>query len=301
MNVLSLIGQKHTLFANDFDKHEDELGKIIPDNSFLVIGGAGSIGQAVTKEIFKRNPKILHVVDISENNLVELVRDARSTIGYVSTIILKSDGFFVNRLRTKCFGLFGVTQEILRYENLGIDNCKHLETVCPNGLVFEDQKKLLNDRRHEPVKIAFITSYFYSWNSLEELLEGFNDISLTNIVGLHLVGELSTTQKSIMKPTQNIVVHQGTILNKEISTLMEKIDISLAAFNIDFPYYLTGKPSINKMIKYALKMRKVSKQKIRNVRMLKIDKCQLLQRFYCDLLSADLKYKIQTTTSNATI
>ena len=46
---------------------------------FLVIGGAGTIGQAVSKEIFKRDPKALHVVDISENNMVELVRDLRST------------------------------------------------------------------------------------------------------------------------------------------------------------------------------------------------------------------------------
>jgi FlaA1/EpsC-like NDP-sugar epimerase len=50
----------------------------------LVIGGAGSIGQAVVKEIFKRNPQILHVVDISENNLTELVRDLRSSLGYIS-------------------------------------------------------------------------------------------------------------------------------------------------------------------------------------------------------------------------
>ncbi|MBD3843404.1 MAG: UDP-N-acetylglucosamine 4,6-dehydratase, partial [Campylobacterales bacterium] len=52
-------------------------------SSFLVIGGAGSIGQAVTKEIFKRNPLKLHVVDISENNMVELVRDIRSSFGYI--------------------------------------------------------------------------------------------------------------------------------------------------------------------------------------------------------------------------
>ena len=37
----------------------------------------------MTKEIFKRNPKKLHVVDISENNLVELVRDIRSSLGYI--------------------------------------------------------------------------------------------------------------------------------------------------------------------------------------------------------------------------
>ena len=82
MGVLSLIGRKNTLFSKDVAQHEDELGKIIADSSFLVVGGAGSIGQAVVKEIFKREPKILHVVDISENNLVELVRDIRSTFGY---------------------------------------------------------------------------------------------------------------------------------------------------------------------------------------------------------------------------
>ena len=58
--------------------------KIVKSSSFLVIGGAGSIGQAVTLEIFKRDPKVLHVVDISENNMVELVRNIRSTVGYCS-------------------------------------------------------------------------------------------------------------------------------------------------------------------------------------------------------------------------
>lgn len=55
----------------------------VSESSFLVLGAAGTIGQAVTKEIFKRNPKKLHCVDISENNLVELVRDLRSEYGYI--------------------------------------------------------------------------------------------------------------------------------------------------------------------------------------------------------------------------
>jgi FlaA1/EpsC-like NDP-sugar epimerase len=50
---------------------------------FLVIGGAGSIGKAVCKEIFSRKPLALHVIDLSENNLVELVRDLRSSKGYI--------------------------------------------------------------------------------------------------------------------------------------------------------------------------------------------------------------------------
>lgn len=83
MNILNLIGRDQELFKGDMDNHEVELRSIVNQSKFLVIGGAGSIGQAVTKEIFKRKPKKLHVVDISENNMVELVRDIRSSFGYI--------------------------------------------------------------------------------------------------------------------------------------------------------------------------------------------------------------------------
>lgn len=82
-NLLSLIGRKKALFTQDISNHEQELLKVVSTSRFLVLGGAGSIGQAVTKEIFKRNPVKLHVVDISENNMVELVRDIRSSYGYI--------------------------------------------------------------------------------------------------------------------------------------------------------------------------------------------------------------------------
>jgi len=83
MNMLKLIGREKELFQNDIKNHEEKLQSIVKQSKFLVIGGAGSIGQAVTKEIFKRNPLKLHVVDISENNMVELVRDIRSSFGYI--------------------------------------------------------------------------------------------------------------------------------------------------------------------------------------------------------------------------
>lgn len=82
-NILNLIGRKKELFTHDISANEQELGNIVSASRFLVLGGAGSIGQAVTKEIFKRNPQKLHVVDISENNMVELVRDIRSSFGYI--------------------------------------------------------------------------------------------------------------------------------------------------------------------------------------------------------------------------
>jgi len=82
-NILHLIGRNKALFTQDISDYHIKLKEIISNSNFLVIGGAGSIGQAVTKEIFKRNPKKLHVVDISENNMVELVRDIRSSFGYI--------------------------------------------------------------------------------------------------------------------------------------------------------------------------------------------------------------------------
>lgn len=81
--MLGLIGREEELFKEDIENHQEELKYIVSTSTFLVLGGAGSIGQAVTKEIFKRNPKKLHVVDISENNMVELVRDVRSSFGYI--------------------------------------------------------------------------------------------------------------------------------------------------------------------------------------------------------------------------
>lgn len=81
--ILDLIGREAELFADDIGHFEADLRSIVSGASFLVIGGAGSIGQAVCKEIFRRNPRALHVVDLSENNMVELVRDIRSSFGYI--------------------------------------------------------------------------------------------------------------------------------------------------------------------------------------------------------------------------
>jgi FlaA1/EpsC-like NDP-sugar epimerase len=81
--ILNLIGRNKLLFTDDIEKFSKDLDEAVLQSNFLIVGGAGSIGQAVTKEIFKRNPKKLHVVDINENNLTELVRDIRSSFGYI--------------------------------------------------------------------------------------------------------------------------------------------------------------------------------------------------------------------------
>jgi FlaA1/EpsC-like NDP-sugar epimerase len=78
-----MINRRYSLLSEDVSHYEPTLTRKVSTGRFLVIGGAGSIGQAVTKEIFKRNPRCLHIADLSENNLVELVRDLRSSEGYI--------------------------------------------------------------------------------------------------------------------------------------------------------------------------------------------------------------------------
>lgn len=81
---LEILGRKNALFIDDIADNNTSMCEILANSRVLIVGGAGSIGAAVTKEIFKRSPKCLHVIDISENNLVALVRDIRSSLGYMT-------------------------------------------------------------------------------------------------------------------------------------------------------------------------------------------------------------------------
>ena len=83
MRELKILNRNSLLFSSDLELISGKLQSEISESTFLVVGGGGTIGQATVKEIFARNPKKLLVVDISENNLVELVRDLRSSVGYI--------------------------------------------------------------------------------------------------------------------------------------------------------------------------------------------------------------------------
>jgi FlaA1/EpsC-like NDP-sugar epimerase len=83
MNINEILGRREVLFEKDLQVFNYELTAKIKTSSFLIIGGGGSIGQAVVKELFRRSAKTLHVVDINENYLAELVRDIRSDLGYL--------------------------------------------------------------------------------------------------------------------------------------------------------------------------------------------------------------------------
>ena len=68
-----------SIFTNDLNQLSDYLNNRVKSSSFVVLGGGGTIGQSVVKQILRRNPRKLHVIDINENALTELTRDLRSS------------------------------------------------------------------------------------------------------------------------------------------------------------------------------------------------------------------------------
>ncbi len=70
-----------SMFVHDMKANKEQLENRIKGKSFLVIGGAGSIGSSFIKAILPFEPRALVVVDINENGLAELTRDLRSTKG----------------------------------------------------------------------------------------------------------------------------------------------------------------------------------------------------------------------------
>ncbi|MCK5575823.1 MAG: polysaccharide biosynthesis protein, partial [Sphingomonadales bacterium] len=81
MDILEIVDRKDRLMQDDLATFGKEMDDLVKSSRFLVLGAAGSIGQEVVKQIFKRNPRVLHSVDISENNIAELTRDLRSGMG----------------------------------------------------------------------------------------------------------------------------------------------------------------------------------------------------------------------------
>jgi len=75
----AVTGRTRSYFAADLEQRRGDLERAIAGRRLLVVGGGGSIGSATTRALIAYRPSALHVVDISENYLAELVRDVRSS------------------------------------------------------------------------------------------------------------------------------------------------------------------------------------------------------------------------------
>ncbi len=74
-----ILRRTESMFADDMADHRVQIRERVCGSRVLVIGAAGSIGSAFVRQLLPYHPTGLHLVDISENNLVEVVRDLRSS------------------------------------------------------------------------------------------------------------------------------------------------------------------------------------------------------------------------------
>ncbi|MGE5101004.1 MAG: polysaccharide biosynthesis protein, partial [Deltaproteobacteria bacterium] len=77
-------------FAEDIERRRGDLEHAIGGGRILVVGGGGSIGSATARALLAYRPSAIHVVDISENYLAELVREVRSGPVDVSRLDLQT-------------------------------------------------------------------------------------------------------------------------------------------------------------------------------------------------------------------
>lgn len=75
--AIVVTGRSLPLFDADLSIRGSEVCERLAGKRVLVIGGAGSIGAATVAELSRFDVAALHVVDLSENGLTELVRDLR--------------------------------------------------------------------------------------------------------------------------------------------------------------------------------------------------------------------------------
>ncbi len=73
-----IVKRQKELFLPDIVARREMLRENITGKRVLIVGGAGSIGSATVQQVSLFRPAALHVVDLSENSLVELVRTLRS-------------------------------------------------------------------------------------------------------------------------------------------------------------------------------------------------------------------------------
>jgi len=74
-------GRDTSIFEKDLRSVDALLFESLKGSRIAVIGAAGSIGFSVVKTILRYGPQVICLIDLSENNLVEVVRDLRSSHG----------------------------------------------------------------------------------------------------------------------------------------------------------------------------------------------------------------------------
>ena len=78
----AILGRDGSFFAADWAAQEAAVRNLLSGSRILVVGGAGSIGAEVVRQLVRYEPARVVVVDVGENGLAELVRSIRSAVAF---------------------------------------------------------------------------------------------------------------------------------------------------------------------------------------------------------------------------
>ncbi len=202
----------------------------------------------------------------------------KSMIGRIRYFSEKIIGKFCIRY---CYGVIGVTNEIIKYE-IGRGNVPDkIAYLFPNGVNVKSYLKNIKNPTTEIKKILFVASEFSEWHGLDLI---FTDMKSNNDnFELHLVGKLLPEDYNYALQDSRVILHG--IKNREfIEKLSNECHIALGSFAlerknmneactlkvreylslglpvysghkdvfpIDFKFYVMGNPNIKNIINFA--------------------------------------------------
>jgi len=92
--IATILGRDRSMFADDLEANHGDIDQAVAGKRLLVVGAGGSIGSAFVLQLVRHKPRALHLVDINENTLAEVVRDLRSSdVGFSDDFLTVSIDF----------------------------------------------------------------------------------------------------------------------------------------------------------------------------------------------------------------
>lgn len=85
-HAAAVTGRARSMFADDIERATPALHDAVSGRRILVVGGGGTIGAVTTELVVEFKPRVVHIVDVSENYLAELVRSVRNRSDAVRNI-----------------------------------------------------------------------------------------------------------------------------------------------------------------------------------------------------------------------
>lgn len=206
------------------------------------------------------------------------------------------------------FGVIGVTKEIVEYE-LGRSRTKKPSLVMPNGVLFENTKRVIDERGDTPI-VVFIASEFAPWHGLGILLRSL--VKSTRGLELHLVGKVQKEDLQLVESDDRVVLH-GSLTQEDLAPILARAWVGLSSFGLEktgmkeacslkvreylaagvpvyaghrdcfppeFEYFLECEPNIDQIVDFAVQMRNVDKRQIAVASRKYISKTEILSEAY---------------------